>query len=567
LILPKDSLSRALLVDDLVRQCTASRLDRFNYYQVARNYALFGSMDQGGAPYNKIKTTLETLGSFIYSPDDVRFSLHLEAEAPPLDIAKAPILGQYLTDNWRKTNTHFIFDKAVTWALVYGCMLVKSFWSNGRIYSYTVEPHQYGVHREDVMDISEQEAFTHHYVCTRTQLESSLHGNPRQGMIMERVGRNMTDQLPPLSAGLQRLIVGSPVGGVPGSVAIPGNGNMIVGGIGGRGGPTYDYTPRLEVELIDMCDLYVWDDEAEDYQVFTRAAPDVIIYDRPGSWLGHVRGVAPFTAVRGSNFMYDYFWGESFVLDLAWLQDWRTERIMDVRNLMRKQFKPPMSITGGVGIAEEKLLALYSAGGQVSFPTPNAKVNTHEPKMPEDVFQEIREIDTMFDDQAGIGHVLQGKGEAGVRSKGQVDTMARLSSARPKKRAMVVESCAEAIAANHMLLTQDYSEHRFTAMIEGKPTPFIPEQFTRAYDVRVDGHSASPIFVEDTKHDAVTLREAHAIGRDTFLEMFRPPNVQELQEKLKAIEKQEKEAQEQELKLQLAHGAPMKTKAKQTGAP
>lgn len=559
MIIPKDSLERLLLVEQLVRECTASRIDRFNFYQVVRNYAMFGTMDQQGCPYNKIKATLETLTSFIYSPDTTRFTLHLGVEAPRADYPKAPVLGRDITDRWHKSNTSLLFGKAVWWALVYGVMFIKSFWLDG-IRSYLVEPHQFGVQREDIMSLDDQEAFTHHYVITRTQLEHSLNGNPRQKAIMNRVGRSMTDQLPPISSGLQRLIVGSPVAGVPGSNAIPGTGNMVgPGGLGGRGGPVYDYTPKVESELIDMCDLYVWDDELEDYRVFTQAAPNITIYDRPSSWLGHTRGVAPFVPVRGSDVLYDYFWGDSFVADLTWLQDWRTERILDVRAAMRKQFKPPMSVTGGVGITEEKLLALYSAGGQVSFPTPNAKVNTHEPKMPPDVFAEIQQIDGMFDDQAGIAHVLQGKGEAGVRSRGQVDLMARLSSSRPKKRALTIEGAAEDLAGNQLLLVQEHSDHRFEAELQpGKTLPFTAEQFTRDYKTKVDGHSSSPIFVEDRKHDAVTLREAKAIDRHTLLEMFDPPNVQDLQERLKAIEKQEAEAQKMQLQLQLSGGKPPK---------
>jgi hypothetical protein len=561
-IIPQNPLERQLLVEELVRHCAVSRIDRFNFYRTARNYLLFGTSDAQGCPYNRIKATAETLASFVYSPDDVRFSLKLHETAPPADIVKAPTLGRFVTDTWRRSKAHFIFDKAVIWSLAYGCFLIKNFWRNGRVYTYTVEPHQFGVYREDVMDLGEQEAFTHHYAITPTELASSLQGNPRRAAIMERVGKTMADQLPPLATGLQRLVLGSPVAGTSGSLAIPGAGNAVgPGGMGGTG-PSYDYMPRIEAELIDMCDLYVWNDAIDDYQVFTRAAPDVVIYDRPSSWLGHVRGVPPFSVVRTSNLMYDWFWGDSFVADLCWLQEWRTERISDVRELLRKQFDPPMSIVGGTGVHEEKLLALRKAGGQVPFPVPTAKVNVHAPVMPEDVFRELQQIDMMFDEQAGIGHVLQGRGEAGVRSKGQVDTMARLSSSRPKRRAMVVESCAEDVAAQQLLLAQEHSEHRFTTMMDGKPLIFTAEQFTREYELQIDSHSASPIFVEDRKHDAVTLRESHAIDRATMLEFFNPPNVQALQERLKAIEKAEEEARQEQLKIQLSQGAPPRRQVK-----
>jgi len=301
--------------------------------------------------------------------------------------------------------------------------------------------------------------------------------------------------------------------------------------------------------LIDMCDLYVWDDEEHDYQVITRAAPDVIIYDRASASMGHVKGLPPFVTLRTEFNAYDYFWGNSFVAKLTWLQDWRTERLGQIRQLITKQYNPPMSMTGGVGITEEKFLAYGIPGSRLNSATPNSKLEVHAPDLPADMFAEVQQIDAMFEDQAGLGHILQGKGEAGVRSKGQADLMARLGSSRPKERALATEESAEDAAGNILRQVQDHSDQRFQYQVPGEPEPrtFIAEQFTRDYEVQVDGHSSSPIFIEDRKHDAVTLIEAHAIDRETFLEMFDPSNLQVLKEKLKVIEKAEAAAKQAEL--------------------
>ena len=557
--LPKDIVDRATLVNELVRQCTASRRDRFTFYQILRNYYLFGSQDARGAPYNKIGSTVDTLSSFIYSPDAMRFSLHIGTEAPIDDIAKSVPLAKEVTEQWRASKTHTLFGLGVRWSQVFGTMLVKTRWVQNRVRTNLVEPHQFGVLREDVMELADQEAFTHHYMITKTQLEANLIGNPRRADILRRVGRSSTDQLPQLSTGLSRLIIGSPVGGVPGSVAIPGQMSGVDGGTGGAGrGPQYDYSPQIDVDLIDMCDLYVWVDDMDDYQVFTRAAPDVVIYDRPSNWMGHVQGIAPFSVIRPAFNLYDYFWGDSFVAQLTWLQDWRTERTAQVRMILNKQADPPTSVTGGTGISEEKMAALRAAGGMVNFPTPNAKVQQHAPTMPSDIFAEMSQIDAMFDDRAGLGHVLQGKGEPGVRSRGQADLMARLGSSRPKERAISVEESAEEIAGQMLRLTQDHSEQRFQCQVHagGAATEltFTAEQFTRDYEVKVDAHSSSPIFVEDRKHDAITLLEAHAIDRETLLDMFDPPNLQDMKERLKKLEAQELEAKKMEMQMQAQGG-------------
>lgn len=545
-------IERDQLFQELIRQCTVSRQDRFNFYQGCRNYYLFGSGDARGAPYNKIGSTVDTLASFIYSPDAMRFSIQVGTEAPIDDIAKAVPLSREVTEQWRASGTHITFGIGVRWAHVFGCMLTKNFWKEKRVRSYLVEPHQFGVLREDVMPLDDQEAFTHHWTITKTQLEKNLEGNPRKKSILDRVGRSSVDQLPQLSTGLSRLIIGSPVGGVPGSIAIPGQMSGVTGGTasGGRGAQ-YDYAPRVEVDLIDMVDLYVWNDETADYQVITRAAPDVVIYDRPSSWLGHVEGIAPFSVIRPAFNLYDYFWGDSFVANLTALMDWRTDRTAQIRAILSKQADPAWTISGGVGISEEKIQALRAAGGQVNFPTPSAKATTHPPQMPDDIFAELSQIDAMFDDRAGLGHVLQGKGEPGVRSRGQADLMARLGSSRPKERAIAVEESAEDIAGQFLRLTQDHSEQRFQCEVAtpaGKSQlTFTAEQFTRDYEVKVDAHSSSPIFVEDRKHDAITLLEAHAIDRETLLDMFDPPNLQDLKERLKRLEAQEAEQRKAEL--------------------
>lgn len=553
--LPSDLIERHRLINELVRQCTVSRTDRFMMYQVLRNYYLWGSMTSAGAPYNKIGSTVETLCSFIYSPDTLRFSLHLGTEAHVDDVAKAVPLAREVSEQWRVSKTHIMFGLGLRWAQVFGIMLMKSMWMNNRVRSYLVEPHQFGVLREDVLALEDQEAFTHHWTITKTQLEKNLEGNPRKKEILARAGGPMSDQLPTLSTGMTRLLIGSPVGGVSGSSAIPGAMSSTDMGRGTQG-PGYDYAPKIEVDLIDMVDLYVWNDEEEDYQVVTRAAPDVVIYDRPSNWMGHVKGRPCFDVIRPAFNLYDYFWGDSFVAKLTQLQDWRTERLLQVKDILSRQADPPQSITGGVGITKENLLALRKAGGQVPFPTPNAKVNIHAPQMPSDIFAELQQIDTMFDDVAGLGHVLQGKGEPGVRSRGQADLMARLGSSRPKERAIAVEESAEEVAGQILRLVQDHSEQRFQAKVGGTDLTFTAEQFTRDYEVKVDAHSSSPIFVEDRKHDAITLLEAHAIDRETLLDMFDPPNLQDLKERLKRLEAAE--AEQRKLEMQMGVSPPAK---------
>lgn len=575
MIIPANSTDRQVFYQETLRACLTSRRDRFEVYKQLRNYYLFGTNDLSGCPYNKIESTIDTLSAFVYSPSSTKFSIHLGVTAPEGEIAKVPPMSKEITDQWRQSKTHLVFGMGVKWSFVFGKMIFKEMWDAGSKVSrtYLVEPHQFGVYREDVTEIADQEAFVHCYTQTKTQLESALEGNPRKGEIMSAVGEGSQGADGGYSEGLSRLIVSGSVGGVTGSVAIggAGAGGSVSGGLQNNAGQSYDYAPRVDAELVDMFELYVWNDAAEDYQVVTMASPDVVIYDRTqGSEASErqlgLKGTPMFVDLAPEHILYDYFWGASFLAKLTYLQDWRSERTIQLRQLMEKQVDPAYAMPGWTGITEEKLLGLRRAGAFLASMPGGGKPEKVTPDFPKEAFAEIHEIDSMFDDTAGIAHILQGRGEPGVRSKGQADLMARLGSARPKQRAIVIEEAAEDLATLKLRNIQAHSKMRFTAKglkdaSSNADTTFIAEQFTKDYEVKVDAHSTSPIFIEDRKSDAGQLFEAKAIDRETLLEMFDPPDVQVLKEKLKAIEAKEAEAAKVQMAMEQQKNAPKALKS------
>jgi hypothetical protein len=118
------------------------------------------------------------------------------------------------------------------------------------------------------------------------------------------------------------------------------------------------------------------------------------------------------------------------------------------------------------------------------------------PDIPGDLFEVIHEIDQMFAEVSGITSVLSGRGESGVSSQGHASQLARLGSSRAKKRALIVEDSLEKVATLYLKLMQAYDPTHFT---DTEGVPFIAEQFTKDYVVKVDAHSNSPIFTEDLK--------------------------------------------------------------------
>jgi hypothetical protein len=275
------------------------------------------------------------------------------------------------------------------------------------------------------------------------------------------------------------------------------------------------------------------------------ASPDVLVYDRAGESV-FLKGELPFIQVC-PNPIYDYYWGQSEVSRLLLLQQMRNRRMTEILDLLSKQVAPPTALMGFSGILDEKNFALNRAGGLLSTDMPNAKVEKLAPDIPTNLYDSINQIDLMFEEASGIGNVLQGKGEAGVRSAGHASQLARLGSSRAKKRALIVEDALEKVATLYLKLMQVYDDTRYD---DAENKKFIAEQFTKNFVVKVDAHSNSPIFTEDLRQLAFNLFKAKAIDRESLLDILEPPMKQQLKDRLKVMEQKEAAAAQQQAQAQ-----------------
>jgi hypothetical protein len=281
---------------------------------------------------------------------------------------------------------------------------------------------------------------------------------------------------------------------------------------------TMTYTPRIGEPTVKMHELWIFDDEIGDYQCITIADPNIVIYDRPAQSL-FLKGEQPFVQLC-PNPQYDYYWGQSEVQRLVFLQDMRNKRQGQILELLDKQVDPPKAIMGFTGILDEKNFALNRAGGLLASDMPNAKVEEFTPNIPNDLFRELAEIDAMFAEASGITSVLAGRGESGVRSQGHASQLARLGSSRAKKRAMVIEDSLEKMATLYLKMMQVYDD---TVLTDTDGNKFIAAQFTPDFVVKVDAHSNSPIFMEDSRELAFSLFNAGAISKSRLIELMEPP--------------------------------------------
>jgi len=524
--IPKEDADREYFYSDLVQNCLVSQNERKTAYNELRYYYLFGcSPSSDPAEFNKIQSSIDLLSSFLYASETTKFTINLGPEVHENEFGKLNKLTESINAEWFDSNADMVFGQAVIWSLVYNSAFIKLVPKSEPGFSvlpFMVEPHQLGVLREDIPFLDRQEAIVHCYDITKSELERLLENHPNKNGILHRVSasRKTRDNLPD---GVSRLIISSTTG------------NMV-GNLNGPFSSMNTYRPKVAEELISMQELWVWNDEIADYQTVTMADGDVCVFDRENIF---VKGEHPFIQVC-PNPMYDYLWGASEVEKMTKLQDWRTQRMRQISQLLDRALDPPTALTGWNGIPDELNFALNRAGGVLASQEMTAKIEKFAPQIPQDTFAEIREIDQMFSDTTGLTNVVSGRGESGVRSKGHASELARLGSSRAKKRAMIIEDSLEKMATLYLKLMRNYDTKVYK---DEKSVPFSAEQFTTDFTVKVDAHSNSPIFVEDHKILAEELFKAHAIDRETLIDLLQPPMHQMLKERLKKIEQKEAEQQ------------------------
>jgi hypothetical protein len=409
-----------------------------------------------------------------------------------------------------------VFGAALNWAFCYNSTFVKLIWRNG-IHPYMVEPGVFGVLREDTPYTDRQEAMVQEFYMTKSELYSRLYSHEKREEILSRIAlaEQQTKKYP---EGVERLVTSAVDPTIYGNVQMNLAGNMT-------------YTPQIAEPTVKMRELWIYDDKLDDYVCVTIADPDIVIYDR-GSQSLFLKGEQPFVQLCPSP-QYDYYYGQSEVQRLVFLQEMRNKRTGQILELLDKQVNPPKAFIGFQGILDEKMFALNRANGMVASDMPNSRVEEFTPNIPNDLFRELGEIDAMFAEASGITSVLSGRGETGVRSQGHASQLARLGSSRAKKRALTIEDSLEKIATLYLKMMMVYDDTRYR---DEDGNEFIAAQFTEDFVVKVDAHSNSPIFMEDARDLAFNLYSAGAIGKASLIEMVEPPMKDRLIEEIKVME-------------------------------
>ena len=261
--IPTNLLDREEFYLDIIRKCLVSRESRRTDYSYLRNWYLFGNgPDEAPALYNKIYPHIDQLTSFVYSAETTRFSIELGAAVKETEHSKIPSLTRALNDEWLNSNADQVFSSAVSWAFCYNSSFIKLIVKDG-IHPYMVEPSCIGVLREDSPYMDRQEAIVHTYYITKSELYARLYSHPKRDEIVHRITL-IEHERTETSNGIDRIIMSQT------DPTLYGNVNLDLSGMN-------RYKAEVAEPTVEMTELWIWNDDTKDYQVVTKADPDVII--------------------------------------------------------------------------------------------------------------------------------------------------------------------------------------------------------------------------------------------------------------------------------------------------
>jgi hypothetical protein len=552
-----DQMTEAQRVHDLVQNCEGSRESRRIAADAYRQWEERGA-DQGpNARYNKVYPHLDRVASYLYDPAGIRFGIHLPADVRERWLPAAAVARDEFREIWHDSGAGLVCLDLIDGALVYGSTVAKVQRDpDGGFSLGYIDPWDLGVGKEDNPDIDAQDLICHWYAMSMREVERWLYGWPNEQALV-RLARAHAHIANPSTASRQGLVITNVTGVFPGgtvSGAFPGE------------PPAYidQLDPVIDEPLVSFVD--VWErrlfrrknlfgrgkgEVFEDWQVTTMLPDAMEIFlqrrnpDLPWTRTGTdevLHAEQPFVVMRPRR-RRNYLWGRSEIQSLRALQTWLDDHLDDIKKVEKRRLNPS-AFFSGVPDAEEAMRAMSTPDGGYGTPEPNARMEPLIPELGQEAFQILKQIDDMFNDEAGMPASLHGEeSPGGVRATGQLGMLAGIGAARVRRMALVVEEPLGHIATKGFHIVQRH-DPRVYATPDGKMS-FLLSQLPQGLTLRVNAHSHAPVFQEQTTQKATLMLKAKAIGLEDFVDMIDPPNREELKARARVLgEQQAKMAQE-----------------------
>jgi hypothetical protein len=518
--IPKSSEKLLEFVIDKVRECTYSQATRAR--DAANNLAYYENGGLGNRPslYNRTGVHIDRLSSYLYAPGEVRYSIGFDATDGEPWLTRAKLASKYLSREYRRADGDVVFAQGVETALIKNCSLLKHNWDSDDALSpgfnpMLVHPEFFGVEREDMQRLEDQQAFVHTYYLSKNQIYDLIEGRDDKAELRKAIKKLGGGDVETKQNWLHQVVLGglTPVAqnspsGATGQASISPS-SMT------------QFSPDMMQDLLRVDELWVVNSEQRDYNTIQLLEG---LYLLEGKYrlrnLTGIKGFQPFSKICPDP-VSGYFWGRSEVARVIPLQDMLSQRMRDVQRLLKLQVRAPKALIGFTGVNAQKFRAATAPGGMLQSDNPNASIKDMAPTLPQEVFREIAVIESMFDEVGGFKPILQGEGEPGVRSNSHAKQLMRTASPKLRSRALVVERDVETSAG----LTFELLQAKDARVFEGEETKesFYLKQMPEDHYVEVDSHSSSPVFTEDAQNLAFGMKKLNIIDGDDALLLIHPP--------------------------------------------
>jgi hypothetical protein len=500
---------------DLIEQCTHSQSSRAQDAAINLSYYEKGSAT-GESLYNRTGVHIDRTASYLYAPGEVRYSIAFDATDGDPWLSRAAVASKYLSREYRRSDADIRFSQGVKNALIKGCTILKHNWLlSESLDAHLIHPEFFGVEREDLDRLEDQQAIVHTTYLTKNQIRQRVQGQPGEADILKQMLRlGGVEEDNQRRNWLHQVVIG---GTTPVQVGTAGPGRDQVSMTPSS---RTDFHPDMMANLLRMDELWVLNDERDDYTTIQLIEGEALLEGKYRHRnLSGVKGMLPFSKICADS-VSGYFWGRSEVGRVMMLQDLLTERMEDIQRLLRLQIKQPKAFIGFSGLTSQKMRAALAPGGFIQEQSPGATIQNLGPTIPDEIFKEVQMLSMMFDEIGGFKPILQGQGEPGVRANAHAQTLMKTASPNLRERSLCVERNAEDSAHITFKLMQEKDARVF---MTGEKEQFLLKQMPDDYYIEVDSHSASPAFSDDAREIAFALKKMGAIDEEGLIRMTHPP--------------------------------------------
>lgn len=538
MILPTQEKRLLRKITTLVEDMQHGMHDRATLATQLRRWRYNGAAEGDTAIYNRLEPHIARMGGYLFAPGDLRFHIEYDLEYPEDVLKRSEAAARYLTKQIEGHDIDIAFAAGVDEALTYGSYFMKLIYGNDGISAKLVPPWLFGVYREDLTKLSEQEAMMEMSYITPADLWRRISHMPGAAEMYKKAVSYAKKEL---SAGVTNFFHSVVISGNTPAVDTTAAGNLTPGTGGmvdvdvNSVGPSF--SPNVQQSLIEFIELTILDDVVGDYTTVQFVQPDIIITPKLKKYNLFIPKETPYVLIQ-PNAQADYFFGRSEMAPLLKLQSLLRERLEDIKKIMSLQYDKLLAFIGFDGMNDEQYDSFKQAGW-IAQSMPGAKIEDLTPKLPAEAFADIKEVLAFMDDISGFQNILSGQGESGVRSDNHAQTLMKTASPRMRKKALAVErQCSElGNKALSLLMAKDAKELWYDSG-ESDKAKFLLASLPDDFRVVVDSHSSSPIYEEDHKQIAAFLLKSGIIDGETVLDILQNLPMRDLlKSKYRLIEK------------------------------